>query len=364
MKKYGCFILIFLLLLILPGVWMLVSPDRSFSDNENRMLAQQPPLRAADLLSGDFQEGLEQWLADQFPGRDGLMAADTVLKKALGYRDIGGAWLGRGGCALEMHTPEDFDTAKFQRNLGYLADLAREAELPASALLVPCAASVQPELLPAGAVSYDAGAAWEAARTAMPGVRVPDLTLALIKQREKQLFYRTDHHWTAEGVLAAYDCLTDGQGTYAGTPETFCSDFYGTTYSKTLDAALAPDQVKIFPVPDTVTASADGAQIPLYDRSAAERKDKYTVFLGGNHGLVTLTGGCRNGKTLLVLKDSFANSLAPLLTADYETVILVDLRYYTGSVRTLLAQTPVDQLLFVYEMSNVASGDDFIKLLL
>jgi hypothetical protein len=86
--------------------------------------------------------------------------------------------------------------------------------------------------------------------------------------------------------------------------------------------------------------------------------------LGGNHGLVTITGGCRNGKTLLVLKDSFANSLAPLLTADYERVLLVDLRYYSGSVRRLLAAEQVDELLFVYEMSNLASGDDFVKLLL
>lgn len=343
---------------------MTVAPDRSFSDNENRILTQRPPIRGADLLSCDFQDNLELWLADQFPGRDTLMAADTVLKKAIGYRDIGGAWLGRDGCALEMHRPEDFDTAKFQRNLGYLADLAAEAELPATALLVPCAASMEPGLLPAGASSYDAGAAWEAARTAMPGIAVPDLTLAMTKQRQKQLFYRTDHHWTAEGVLVAYDCLTEGQGAYRGTPETFCRDFYGTTYSKTLDPSLLPDEVKLFPVPETVTATADGVDLPIYDMEAAQRKDKYTVFLGGNHGQVNLTGGCRNGKTLLVLKDSFANSLAPLLTADYENVILVDLRYYTGSVRQLLQQTRVDALLFVYEMSNVASGDDFVKLLM
>ena len=364
MKKYVIFLIAFLLLLVLPPAWMILTPDRDFSENENRLLAQQPLLQANDLLSGDFQDGLEAWLADQFPGRDPLMAADTVLKKAIGYRDIGGAWLGADGYAIEMHTPEEFSVEKFQRNLGYLADLAAESGVPAKALLVPCAASVLPERLPAGAASYDAGAAWEAARTAMPGVWIPDLTLEMTKQRDKQLFYRTDHHWAADGVLVAYNCLTSGQGAYDGVPETFSREFYGTTYSKTLDASLQPDEVKIFPVSEDVTATADGEEIPLYDTAAAERKDKYTVFLGGNHGMVTISGGCKNGRTLLVLKDSFANSLAPLLTADYETVILVDLRYYTGSVRMLLQQTAVDELLFVYEMSNVATGDDFVKLLM
>ena len=65
-----------------------------------------------------------------------------------------------------------------------------------------------------------------------------------------------------------------------------------------------------------------------------------------------------------MLKDSFANALAPLLTADYERVLMVDLRYYPGSVRRLLASDQIDELLFVYEMSNLASGDDFAKLLL
>ena len=211
---------------------------------------------------------------------------------------------------------------------------------------------------------YDAGEALRAAREVLTGVQVPDVAAVLRESPEEQVFYRTDHHWTAAGALRGYRCLPEAYGAWNRTLEPFCTDFYGTTWSKVLDPGAEPDRIELFALPDAVTAEADGQPIAVYDRTAAERKDKYTVFQGGNHGLARLTGGCENGKTLLVLKDSFANCLAPLLTADYETVLLVDLRYYPGTVRSLLAAEQPDALLFVYEMSGVAEGDDFVKLLL
>lgn len=364
MKKYWIFSVLFLLTLTVPALWTLAKPDQVFSENENRYLVQRPDFSPEAMSAGAFQDQTETWLAEQFPGRDLLMGAGTLLKKAVGFRDVGGAYLGRDGYYFEMHTPADFDRKKYVRNLGYLADLAAEAQVPAKALLIPCAASAMPEKLPGGAETYDAETAYGIARAAMPGVEVPDVTAAMRASPETQRYYRTDHHWTAAGAKIGYDCLTGGAGAYSGTPEPFCGDFRGTTWSKVLDPMARPDTVELFPLPEAVKAVADGQEIPVYDRSAADRKDKYTVFLGGNHGLVTLTGGCENGKTLLVLKDSFANCLAPLLTADYETVLLADLRYYPGSVRGLLRTVQPDELLFVYEMSNVASGDDFVKLLL
>ena len=364
MKKYGIFSALFLLILAVPALLMLLKPDREFSENENRFLAARPEVSAESVGSGKFQEQMEDWLSEQFPARDLWMSSGTVIKKAAGFRDIGGAYLGKDGYYLEMHTPDSFDWAKYRRNLEYLADLAAECDVPATALLIPCAASAMPEMLPAGASSYGARAAYEAACEAMPGVTLPDVTAALQAAPEVQRYYRTDHHWTAAGALIGYNCLMNGAGAYTGTPERFSSGFSGTTFSKTLDPSAQTDTVEIFPNPDTVTASADGEEIPVYDLTAADRKDKYMVYLGGNHGLVTITGGVQNGKTLLVLKDSFANALAPLLTADYETVMLVDLRYYPGSVRSLIRTVQPDELLFVYEMSNAAANDDFVKLLL
>ena len=113
---------------------------------------------------------------------------------------------------------------------------------------------------------------------------------------------------------------------------------------------------------DNLKVTADGKEIPLYDMSAAGEKDKYKVFLGGNYGETTITGGCNNGKTLLIIKDSFANSLVPFLTADYENIIMLDLRYYMGSAKQLAADKGADEILFVCEMSSFANDKNMVKL--
>ena len=113
---------------------------------------------------------------------------------------------------------------------------------------------------------------------------------------------------------------------------------------------------------DKLKVTADGKEIPLYDMSAAGEKDKYKVFLGGNYGETTIKGGCNNGKTLLIIKDSFANSLVPFLTADYENIIMLDLRYYMGSAQQLAAERNVDEILFVCEMSSFANDKNMVKL--
>lgn len=364
MRKGSWLAPVFVLLLAVPLLLVFLLPGRDFSPNENRYLAQVPDLDPAGFLDGSLQPRLESWLEDQFPGRDGWMAAVTVMNKASGRKEIGGAWLGKDGYYPEIHRPEDFDWTKYRRNLGYLQGLSAQAGVPTAALLVPSTAAALPELLPRGAEVYDAAAALAAAREALPEAEIPDLRAALRAEPTEQVYYRTDHHWTAAGMKRAYDALPTFFGSYQGQAERFCADFFGSTWSKTLDPAAEPDEIWLYPVAETVSAQADGETVPVYDLAAAERKDKYTVYLGGNHGLVTLTGGCQNGKTLLVLRDSFGSCLAPLLASDYETVLLVDLRYYPGSVRALVAQTEPDALLFVYEMSGLASGDDFVKLLL
>ena len=113
---------------------------------------------------------------------------------------------------------------------------------------------------------------------------------------------------------------------------------------------------------DKLKVTADGKEIPLYDMSAAGEKDKYKVFLGGNYGETTIKGGCNNGKTLLIIKDSFANSLVPFLTADYENIIMLDLRYYMGSAKQLAADKGADEILFVCEMSSFANDKNMVKL--
>lgn len=362
MKKiYITFIALFLAVIVLPAAFVFLGEDKSFSDNENRMLQTAPELRGDDVLSGRFQEKLTDYMSDQFPARDVWTELGTRLKKAAGFRDIGGAYLGSDGYYMEKITPEDIDERKFESNLALINDFIRESGVPASVLLVPATGTVMSDKLPDNALMYDAQAMYDTARGLLDGVNVPDLYSALSANKGEQIYYRTDHHWTWYGAYAAYrEYMPDGA--FGAQPELFSEDFLGTTYSKTLDPSARPDSVYIAPVAGTVKVTADGKDIDFYYNEAKNEKDKYKVFFGGNYGQTNITGGCDNGKTLLIIKDSFANSLAPLLTADFENIIMLDMRYYMGSARQLVTQEGVDEILFVAEMSGLSNDNNMVKL--
>ncbi len=360
-KLYITFIALFLAVIVLPAAFVFLGEDKSFSDNENRMLQTAPELRGDDVLSGRFQEKLTDYMSDQFPARDVWTELGTEIKKAAGFKDIGGAYLGNDGYYMEKITPQDVDERKFESNLVLINDFIGESGVPASVLLVPATGTVMSDKLPAHALMYDAQAMYDTARGLLDGVNVPDLYSALSAETGEQVYYRTDHHWTWYGAYTAYrEYMPDGA--YGAQPELFSEDFLGTTYSKTLDPSAKKDSVYIAPVAGTVKVTADGKDIAFYHNEARNEKDKYKVFLGGNYGQTTITGGCDNGKTLLIIKDSFANSLVPFLTADYENIIMLDMRYYMGSARQLVAQEGVDEILFVAEMSGLANDNNMVKL--
>lgn len=367
MKKFHiALIVLFLAVITLPSVLVFAGNDRTFSDNENRMLQTAPKLSLDSIVSGDFQEKLTDYISDQFPARDTWTQLGTKIKKLAGFKDIGGAYLGQDGYYIEKITPEDVDENNLRRNLMLVSEFSeKNAELPLTLLLVPATGTVMTDKLPANAEMYDAKSIYETAASALPNAELPDLLTAMKQAAaQQQVYYRTDHHWTWYGAKTAYETLIPNGGNYDTgiSPQLFSDSFLGTTYSKTLDASAAADSVYISPVSDKLTVTADGGEIELYNMAAANEKDKYKVFFGGNYGETVISGGCDNGKTLLIIKDSFANSLVPFLTADYQTIVMIDLRYYMGSANSLISERSVDEILFVCEMSSFANDKNLVKL--
>ena len=363
-KLYITFIAIFLIIIVLPGVYILATPDREFSDNENRVLQTAPALNGDTLLDGSFQSKLSKYLSDQFPARDLWTAVGTKIKLTLGFADIGGAYIGRDGYYMEKITSDDFELDRYRENLASIKSFIDAQGLPSTVVLVPAAGTVLKDKLPANAQMYDARLMYGIAQDVFgDGVSLPDIYSALSEHSGEYIYYRTDHHWTTMGAYLAYDCIMQGNGAYEGELQKVSDSFLGTTYSKTLDSAAVPDEVYIAPVSDSLAVTADGKNIEVYDMSKLDTKDKYTVFFGGNRAMMLIKGGAQNGKTLLVIKDSFANSLAPFLTADYENILILDLRYFNGSVKNLVSSSGVTDIMFVGEMSNVAKDENLFKLL-
>jgi len=364
MKKLSeIFTAIFVLLIVIPAIIVFASKDKSFSDNENRALQTRPAISGEDILDGDFQEALTKYISDQYPLRDKFTALGSTVKKLVGYKDIGGVYLADDGCYFEKKTNHDISLDKYIENLGLINDFAVEHEgIPVTALLVPEASTIYPEKLPEHALTYDAKGMFGTACEYLPECSVPNLYGALCEARGDYIFYKTDHHWTTKGAYTAYSLLMGRSGAFDGRLELVSDSFLGTTYSKTLDPDAGFDSVYIAPVSDKLSVIADGRESAVYDMSKVDVKDKYLVFFGGNFGQVNITGGGDGSRVLLVIKDSYANCLVPMLTCDYGTVIMLDLRYFNGSVKDIMANSGVTEVLFVGEMSNIAADDNLYKL--
>ena len=112
-----------------------------------------------------------------------------------------------------------------------------------------------------------------------------------------------------------------------------------------------------------VTLTADGE---TYDHlifpEEAQTYDGYAVYLKGNHGILTIDTPSAPEGTLLIFKDSFANSMIPFLCAHYRRIIAVDARYYPASFYQALADAgQVDQILFLYSLDSLANDTSIAR---
>jgi hypothetical protein len=134
-------------------------------------------------------------------------------------------------------------------------------------------------------------------------------------------------------------------------------EFYGSLYSKGGFRHINPDSIELYiPKADEECkvdyVDENRTSNSIYDMDCLNKKDKYTVFLGGNHSLVKITSNAPNKKKLLVVKDSYANSFIPFLTGHYSEIYVVDLRYYNEDLKDLVNKNKINDILFLYSAGN------------
>ena len=333
-----CILAAFAAISLFAAGWLLLRQDRTFSDSENRMLAQKPAPTLASLADGSFAEGLERWYADQFPGRDLWITADLTFQRALGVREMNGVYLGADGYLLEA--PAQEDAAQLgQTEAAICAFAAQHPDIRLTAAIVPNAWGVLSEKLPAGAPVEDQKALIDAIDQAMPDVRTANLTEALRSRRSEPLYYRTDHHWTSLAARYAFETLSaqlDLQPVRSYTVYPVSDSFEGTLAAKT-GVTYADTQTTI---------------CSLYDRAKLAEKNQYEVFFGGNHARVDIQTTADTGRTLLLLKDSYANCFVQFLTPYYDRILMIDPRYFYDDLGALLRRERVTDALILYNYNT------------
>lgn len=379
-------VLVFLSFITFVSVGSLLAKDREFSPNENRYLEEKPKISVDNILSGTFQDDLENYLRDQVIGRDTWITVKTGVEKASGNTDIGGAYVGKDGYDFEKITPEDVDRTLFRRNVKAVSDYFEAASDTVekghlSFLLVPASGLVMEDKLPKNARLFDQTKYIDEVQQAMQDYDFIDVRQELIAHKEDYIYYRTDHHWTTDGAYIAYEKWCDHTGETCRNMDALeknvVSDrFRGSLYSKILDADSAYDSIWTYgPVAGEafgnfgckITIDGKDTRDSCFDASKLSEKDKYAYFFGGNYGEVHIenTKGVSAGsprKNLLVIKDSFANSFVPFLTQNYDNIYMIDLRYYNEDMQAYLKEHNITDVLVLYNISNFVSDRNIYKL--
>ncbi len=338
-----------------------VMPDVGFSQQENRVLQQVPGFSLSALADGTFTADFEKYTTDQFPFRDAWTALKARCELLSGKKENNGVYYcGDDVLITDFDAPADetIDSA-----VDALNAWVEYTDTPIYFGLIPGAGEVQSSLLPANAPSASQQAVIDRAYDRSQAVNI-DVASALREHADEYIFYRTDHHWTSLGAFYAYGALCDAWGLPAPDiasydRQTVSDAFYGTTYSSSGFSWVRPDQMETF-VPDdgTVTltdyGSLEPATEPMYDTSFLDVKDKYSMFLGGNTSLLRVDTG-HEGPTLLIVRDSYSDSLVPFLTANFSRIDLVDLRYYKDSLAMYADENDFDMILVLYSVSNFST---------
>lgn len=375
-KKYSIFITaLFCLFIFGFGIALLVLPDREFSEQENRYLTQfkAPTLDSVFGENGQFMVDFEKYVNDQFPLRDQWIQLKAWSERLSGKQENNKVYFGTDGqqtLFAQFTAPSD---QELEEKVGYVNQLADNLIVPVYFALIPDKSYVWADRLPTGAPLVDDGSTLDRAQAlCSEWVTWIDLKDAL---QGADVFYRTDHHWTTMGAYQGYTALMramNGSSTILESEPTLASDrFYGTTWSSAGAGWVRPDEMYTW-VPDngltgstTVTRYPEGQPVEgysLYDRSKLEVKDKYSMFLGGNQGLCVIQNpDAQNGK-LLVIRDSYTDSLAPFLSLDYQEVHLFDPRYNLNSISQYVEDNGIDQVLVLYSAANFATDDNLFLL--
>ena len=360
--------IVFLAFVFVLATLFVVSPKTDYSENEKRFLAETPDASFDSLLDGTLREDFEDYVSDHFPARDlfvGLQAYYELLTGRGGTSDV---YFGKDGYLIGAQS-DMTDQQNVVDNMKNFEAFSEALSLDATVMVVPSTGYILSDKLPALHADYDDETLLSAAKELSHTMTWVDLSARFNAVKDAvPLYYKTDHHLTADGSYELYKAYLETQGIPPRDDfeKVNYDGFYGTYYSRSGYWLTDPDEVSLWSIPDTeVTVSiSDGVGTPavsdsLFFEAHLQNDDKYPVYLDGNHGFTKIENPNADGGKLLIVKDSFAHCVTTMLAHHYSEIYMIDLRYYNGgatqTVADLVKDNGIDNALFLYGIDSLAT---------
>ena len=361
---------IFLLILSGMSVFGFETGDERYSEKENRYLAIKPELDSGNLLNGKYQEDYEMYLADKTIFRNKWIELKTYIKLASLKKDVNGVYFGKDNYLIERQDTDKFETENADKNCKYLEEFVNNYKINTdiSIMLVPNTSEILKKKLPKYAYNFNETRYINDIYKEIGEDNTVDVNEILKAHKDEYLYYKTDHHWTTLGAYYAFTEYADkiGINIEKYTTKLVTDKFYGTMSSKA-NLEIEADKVYIYEPDKEEEVSvrynnSTELKDSLYEMSALDKKDKYSIFLGGNNPLVQITTNAENDRKVLVIKDSFAHCFIPFMISGFSKIDVVDLRYYNESIRKMIEEGGYTDILVLYNVGNFVEDKNIYKL--
>jgi len=305
-------------------------PDKDISYSERRKLAEKPKPEPDLVISGEWFDEYEKYFLDQFVLRDelrGLKALSSLY--LLRQKDNNGIYI-IDGVIYKMEYPINEDAIMNAANkMNEVYDKYLKGKQVSYAVIPDKNYFTASQY---GYLSIDYEKLLHIMKQNIKNISYIDIISVL----ELEDYYRTDIHWRQDKIVDVADIILEHFGindlaSDISYQETSMYPFYGAYYGQAA-LKLKPDTI-VYLTNDiinnaTVYDHIDRSYSKVYMEEKLSGIDSYDFFLSGAKSILTITNlKARSDKELIIFRDSFGSSIAPLLLMSYSKVTLVDLRY-------------------------------------
>lgn len=372
LKKYPTFF-VFSILVILFTVIDIINSPNEFSELENRKLSQMPILSLKSYIDTSFSSDYEKYINDQFFLRDNWIDLKSRIEYLLGKRENNDIIFGKENYLFKKFTT--FNDEMLENNLNSIITFTNNYNKEVDFFIIPNSYAVYDELTPRYLPLVDQLSLINSINSYLSlksndHINTINVAEELLKNKDDYIYYKTDHHWTSYGAYLAYLTYMDYLGLEIvdinNLEKITINNFLGTYYNKSKYFKADSDFITYYNILGLHIEIDGKEQLSLMDLDKFKGSDKYSAFLWGNNGLTKVINENiseeRKGSSILIFKDSYANSFIQFLSYNYEIIDIIDLRYFKESIRNFMKDKDYNEILIMYSFNNLSTDINIRRL--
>ncbi len=351
--------------IILISFWVILTilnfivPTKDFSENENRMLAKLPKFEFEELINGKYVEKLDNYINDQFVFRDMWIKIKSLQEILLGKTENNGVYIGKDGYLFEKVKYTNKSEEKINSLVGKINNFRENTNILTYFMLIPNSIYINQEKLPDFAETLDQEELINKIYGMTNNIKTINTVDTLKQNKDKYIFFKTDHHITSNGAYLLYleFCKEANINPITEYKEEVTDSFLGSFDSKAQIINQEKDKIIVYKNSNNtegITAYYDKETTnSIFNEDFLSKKDKYSYFLNGNNAKVVVKTKQKNGKRLLVIKDSYSHIMAQFFCQNYEEIHFIDPRYYNNFIEEYAKENKITETIFLYNVANI-----------